>query len=49
MQERLSFLLRPGTVIGDVLFLAAVTVAASLLPARRAARLKPITAMHHVG
>jgi ABC-type lipoprotein release transport system permease subunit len=49
MQEKLSFLLRPGTVLGDVLFLAAVTVAASLLPARRAARLKPITAMHHVG
>jgi putative ABC transport system permease protein len=49
MQEKLSFLLRPATVLGDVLFLAAVTVAASLLPARRAARLKPITAMHHVG
>jgi ABC-type lipoprotein release transport system permease subunit len=49
MQERLSFLLQPRAVVGEVLFLAAVTVAASLLPARRAARLKPITAMHHVG
>lgn len=49
MQEKLSFLLRPGAVAGEVLFLAAVTVAASVLPARRAARLKPITAMHHVG
>ncbi len=49
MQERLSFLLQPVSVIGQVLFLAAVTVAASLLPARRAARLRPITAMHHVG
>ncbi len=49
MQEKLTFLLRPGAVAGQVLFLAAVTVAASLLPARRAARLKPITAMHHVG
>lgn len=49
MQEKLSFLLRPGAVVGEVLFLAGVTVAASLLPARRAARLKPITAMHHIG
>ncbi|ABC83701.1 ABC transporter permease [Anaeromyxobacter dehalogenans] len=49
MQERLSFLLQPGAILGDVLFLAAVTVVAALLPARRAARLRPVTAMHHVG
>jgi putative ABC transport system permease protein len=49
MQERLSFLLQPGPILLDVLFLAAVTVAAALLPARRAARLKPVTAMHHIG
>jgi ABC-type lipoprotein release transport system permease subunit len=47
--ERLTFLLDPGTIAGDVLFLAAVTVAASFFPARRAARLRPVTAMHHVG
>jgi ABC-type lipoprotein release transport system permease subunit len=47
--ERLTFLLDPGTIAADVLFLAAVTVAASFFPARRAARLRPVTAMHHVG
>ncbi len=31
------------------LLLAGVTVLASLYPARRAARLKPITAMHQIG
>jgi putative ABC transport system permease protein len=48
-QERLTFLLDPRAIATNALFLAAVTIAASLLPARRAARLKPITAMHHVG
>ena len=48
-QERLHFLLDPGAIATNVAFLAAVTIAASLLPARRAARLKPVTAMHHVG
>ena len=48
-QERLTFLVQPATIAADVLFLAAVTIAASWFPARRAARLKPITAMHHVG
>ncbi|GAO04210.1 ABC transporter permease [Anaeromyxobacter sp. PSR-1] len=49
MQERLSFLLQPGAILADVLFLAGVTVVAALLPARRAARLRPVTAMHHIG
>ncbi len=48
-QERLHFLLEPRTIAFDVLFLAALTVIASFFPARRAARLKPVTAMHHVG
>ncbi len=48
-QERLHFLLDPGTIAGDALLLAAVTVVASVFPARRAARLRPVTAMHHVG
>ena len=48
-QERLTFLLAPRAIVADVLFLAAVTVLASWFPARRAARLKPVTAMHHVG
>jgi ABC-type lipoprotein release transport system permease subunit len=48
-QERLRFLLQPSTLLGDVLLLSLVTVVASLFPARRAARLKPITAMHQIG
>ncbi len=48
-QERLTFLVQPGVVATYVLFLSAVTVAASWFPARRAARLRPVTAMHHVG
>ncbi len=48
-QERLTFLLRPGVIASYVLFLSAVTVVASVFPARRAARLRPVTAMHHVG
>jgi ABC-type lipoprotein release transport system permease subunit len=48
-QDRLHFLLVPGTIARDVLALTAVTVLASIFPARRAARLRPVTAMHHVG
>jgi putative ABC transport system permease protein len=48
-QERLHFLLDPRAILSDVAFLAAITIAASLLPARRAARLAPVTAMHHIG
>jgi ABC-type antimicrobial peptide transport system permease subunit len=48
-QEHLTFKLSPGAAAADVLLLTLVTVAASLAPALRAARLKPITAMHHIG
>lgn len=48
-QDRLTFLLDPRAIATDVALLSAITIAASLLPARRAARLKPVTAMHHVG
>jgi ABC-type lipoprotein release transport system permease subunit len=48
-QERLTFLVAPRAILQDVLLLAAITVAASIFPARRAARLRPVTAMHHVG
>ena len=48
-QERLHFLLSSRAIASDVLLLAAITVAASIFPARRAARLAPVTAMHHVG
>jgi ABC-type lipoprotein release transport system permease subunit len=48
-QEFLGFLIRPGTVVFDVALLTTVTILASIWPAVRAARLKPVTAMHHIG
>jgi ABC-type lipoprotein release transport system permease subunit len=48
-QERLTFLLDGRAIAGQVAFLSVVTVVASWFPARRAARLRPVTAMHHVG
>ncbi|HEX9399287.1 MAG TPA: FtsX-like permease family protein [Anaeromyxobacter sp.] len=48
-QDRLTFLLEPGAILRTVLVLGGLTVAASIFPARRAARLKPVTAMHHIG
>jgi putative ABC transport system permease protein len=48
-QEQLTFRLDPRSIASTVLTLAGITVLASIFPARRAARLKPVTAMHHVG
>jgi putative ABC transport system permease protein len=47
--DRLTFLLDPRAIALDVLFLATITVLASVFPARRAARLRPVTDRHHVG
>jgi ABC-type lipoprotein release transport system permease subunit len=47
--EHLRLLLVPGWIAAYVVGISAVTVLASLYPARRAARLRPVTAMHHVG
>ncbi|BDG04087.1 ABC transporter permease [Anaeromyxobacter oryzae] len=49
MQERLRFLLQPGAITAYVVVLSGVTVVAALFPALRAARLRPVTAMHHIG
>jgi ABC-type lipoprotein release transport system permease subunit len=48
-QEKLRFLLQPGVIVADAVVLTLVTVLASFYPARRAARLKPITARHQIG
>lgn len=49
VQERLTFVLDFPRIGGYVLRLTGVVILASLLPALRAARLKPVTAMHHIG
>jgi putative ABC transport system permease protein len=49
MQQHLTMTVVAGAVVRDALFVAAVTTVASLVPALHAARLKPITAMHHIG
>jgi ABC-type lipoprotein release transport system permease subunit len=49
MQRSLHLVIDPGRAAAYALFLAAVTTLASLLPATLAARLKPVTAMHHIG
>ncbi len=49
MQQHLTMTLLGRAVVGDALFVAAVTTAAAIVPALHAARLKPVTAMHHIG
>ena len=49
MQQRLTLAVPLGTALRDALFIAAVTTVAALVPAFHAARLRPVTAMHHIG
>lgn len=49
MNDRLTLAILPATVLRDVLVLTVVITLAAVYPALRAARLQPVTAMHHVG
>jgi putative ABC transport system permease protein len=49
MQQHLFIEVVPSSAWGNAAVLALVTTLASLLPATWAARLQPVTAMHHVG
>jgi ABC-type lipoprotein release transport system permease subunit len=49
LQQNLHLAVRPGAVLLFVAFVAALTTLAAAWPAAHAARLRPITAMHHVG
>jgi putative ABC transport system permease protein len=49
MQDTVHFVLEPWAMLSYVLLFTAVTVVAALIPAFLAARLEPITAMHHIG
>lgn len=47
--DTLHVLLDPAAIASYVLVLSLVTTVAAVFPAFRAARLRPITAMHHIG
>ena len=49
LQQQLTLRLESRTVAAAVVALTLLTTLAAILPARRAARLRPVTAMHHVG
>jgi putative ABC transport system permease protein len=49
MQQHLTLAADGRWALQASLLLSAVTALASLLPAIWAARLKPVTAMHHIG
>ncbi|NMO14986.1 ABC transporter permease [Pyxidicoccus fallax] len=49
MSEKLNLAVNAGSVVGAMLFITACTTAISLIPSFLAARMKPVTAMHHIG
>jgi ABC-type lipoprotein release transport system permease subunit len=49
MSDQLHLAIRAPLVIGSALFITLCTGAAALIPSFLAARLKPVTAMHHIG
>jgi ABC-type lipoprotein release transport system permease subunit len=49
MQRELTLVVAPEALVRAVVLISAVTTAASLFPSLRAARLQPVTAMHHIG
>lgn len=49
MQDHFSVVVRPGSLLSYVVGLTLLTGAAAIFPAYRAARLRPVTAMHHIG
>jgi ABC-type lipoprotein release transport system permease subunit len=49
LQQHLHLVVRPGQAAGYAAFVALLTTLAAAWPAAHAARLRPVTAMHHVG
>ncbi len=49
MNDRLYLAVHPGTLVSASITLTLATTLAALIPSFFAARLKPITAMHHIG
>ncbi|MFP2929540.1 ABC transporter permease [Pyxidicoccus sp. 3LG] len=49
MSDKLNLAVNPGAVVGAMVFITACTTGISLIPSFLAARMKPVTAMHHIG
>jgi ABC-type lipoprotein release transport system permease subunit len=49
MSDRLVLSVDPGSALTSAIAITVVTGLAALYPSMRAARLKPVTAMHHIG
>jgi ABC-type lipoprotein release transport system permease subunit len=49
MSDTLGLLVKPSTALSSAITIAIVTTVAAVAPAVRAARMRPVTAMHHVG
>ncbi|WP_338867521.1 ABC transporter permease [Myxococcus stipitatus] len=49
MSDRLNLVVNASSVVGAMVFITACTTLISLIPSFLAARLKPVTAMHHIG
>ncbi|QSQ16782.1 ABC transporter permease [Myxococcus landrumensis] len=49
MSDRLHLVVNAGSTVGAMVFITGCTTLISLIPSFLAARLKPVTAMHHIG
>jgi ABC-type antimicrobial peptide transport system permease subunit len=49
LQDRLHIVVQPASALGFAVLITFVTTVASAWPALHAARLRPITAIHHIG
>jgi ABC-type antimicrobial peptide transport system permease subunit len=49
LSDKLHLVVNPGSMLGAVTFITFCTTAISLVPSFLAARMKPVTAMHHIG
>lgn len=49
MSDKLHLVVNPGSMLGAITFITLCTTVISLIPSFLAARMKPVTAMHHIG
>lgn len=49
LSDKLHLVVNPGSMLGAVTFITLCTTTISLVPSFLAARMKPVTAMHHIG